>query len=644
MLYDSARLAVARATVTIKDLYYNENVANITFTVILNKDTKYAIIYKDIKILIDPKVLDFISDLAFSERYEIDLARGVNPSNQAYVHWFKDYNESTYMHPLTGDEEFDVVQAFDIAEQYIFFAAYWPNTTECSVYSPLVPDLGSTATLRNTRVLAPGTKILDVPAPINEPNTPWVIAQWRYQAWNPVVKSYFPKLLHFLAKDPQREIRFVEIAGMTDFNDPASDAYSPFEAQDINASDVSNVVDVEVRFLLANVFNPQSLGNTLEEVPDEPFMWVGLGQSAATTDSAGGAAISDFVHEAWNEPLGLFDRNDTMFPWTGGFAMKGTIPFGLEWTGNFAPNYIETFSNFGKSTGTDATLYKRTGLIGFAFKVYDGENSYSPQPIAGGWSSAGSYWYPSKNPLNERWDSDLDTIVPYYGEPDNGIITIGGMKANGLTRYFNDFNFALQREGTPGVNFGYVNSGTVAPTALSAPTSDGNKDTIDFFPLGTWNTSASASTFGYKEGYAIIAVGRDINGTRGLTVNGWDGRDTYWATNWASQFLVDGLPDFNAWLTEGTVAVILKISYSAADREPVGFTVVKALGTITEFGENAFYNSYGYDLAAMGETWDGDINLADSFTSPTYPANQYAKQWWYAKLPTITIATVQFDP
>jgi len=444
-------------------------------------------------------------------------------------------------------------------------------------------------------------------------------------------------MLHFLAKEPQREIRFVEIVGMTDYNEGQPDA---FQAQDYNDTiEYGNVVDVEVRFLLANVFNPQSLGNTLEEVADEPFMWVGLGQSAATTDSAGGVAISDFGQWAQNEPLGLFDRNDTMFPWTGGFAMKGTIPFGLDWTGNFAPNYLETFSNFAKATGTDTTLYSRTGLNGFAFKVYDGEGNYSPQPIAGGWSKTGSYWYPSKNPLNERWDSDLDEMVPYYSYPDNGIISIGGMKANGLSRYFNDFNFALAREGTTGVNFAYVNSGTVTPTALSAPTSNGNKDTIDFFPLGTWNSSAS--TFGYKEGYAIIAVGRDINGTRGLTVNGWDGRDTYWATNWASQFLSD---EFHDWLPDGTVAVILNIAYSAADREPIGFTVVKALGTITEFGTNAFTATYGYDLAAMGETWNGNIDLATSFGSATYPANYYYKEWWYAKLPTITIAKVDYDP
>jgi len=549
------------------------------------------------------------------------------------------------MHPLTSDTRFDVVQAFDPGRRYIFFAAYWPNTTECSVTSPLVPNIGSTASLRNTRVLDRGTKILDL---INEPNTPWVIAQWRYQSISPALKSYFPNLLDFLAKgDPAaeeatnnvREIRFVEVIGMTDYHKGAAETSLPtaFRALDINATDASNNVDVEVRFLLANVFNPQTLGNTLEEVVDEPFMWVGLGQSAATTDSAGGAAISDFGQWAQNEPLGLFDRNDTAFPWTAPvIGMKGTIPFGLDWTGNFAGDYMETFNNVAKGTGSDDTSYIRTGLNGFAFKVYDGEE-YSPQPIAGGFSATYDYWYPSKNPLNERWSYSPFVLAPYYAAPDNGIITLGGTKANGLTRYFNDFNFAISREGDD--EYALIDGGDVEG---EAPTSNPALATIDYFPVSTW--ASSQTTFGYQEGYAVIAIGRDINGTRGLSVYGWDGRDTYWATAWASQFLSD---QFHDWIPAGTVALVLNISYDAADREPTGFTIVKALGTITELGTNIFYDGYGgFDDAAMNSVWNGELEGISTIASgtSTLPANEYYKEWWYAKLPTITIAKVDFDP
>jgi hypothetical protein len=597
----------------------------ITFTVVYNKDTKYATIYKDLKILVDPKVLDVINDLAFSERYEIDLARNINPSNQAYIHWYKDYNTTTYMHPLTGDEEYDVVQAFNPGRDYIFFAAYWPNTTECAVYNPLVPDLPNGL----TRVLDYGTKILDIPSPINEPNTPWVIAQWRYNS------TLFPKMLQFLAKSSNREIRFVEVFGMTDYNEGNTvynSANTQFNAKDINATDAFNSVDTEVRYLLNNVFNPEDL-TTVDDY-NSPFMWVALGQSAATTDSAGAAAMSDFTQAGQMEALGLFDRNDTAFPWTSPvITMAGTIPYALSNSGNFA-NYIETFNNLAKGSGTDTTSYVRTGLNNFAFNIYDGMLGLSPEPIAGGLSrlsGTSGFWYPSKSPLYERWaySAGTYTISPYISWSNvNGIITLGGEKANGVTRYFNDFNFAISREGSS--NYALVNDGTVTG---SAPTSNGALATIDYYPVSTW--ASSESTFGYKAGYAVISVARDVNGTRGLSVYGWDGRDTYWAAAWASQYL----GTFSSWIPSGTVAIVLNITYSSANAEPTAFTVVKALGTVTEFGSNAFTTAYsGFDVS-VGETWNGTV------VPPALPTSEgYYGEWWYAKLPTTSTAKVDYDP
>ena len=636
VLYDSARLGVARTNVVIHDGFYNEDVAKITFTVILNKDTKYMIIYKDVKMLLDPKVLDLINDLAFSERYEIDLARGLNPSNQAFIHYYQNVNTTVYQHPLTGSNVFSALQAYDSGKNNIFFAAYWPNTTEYAVYNPLVPDL---PTGSNTRVLAQGTAIADIPTPQNEPNTPWVIAQWRYQSWNPTGLNYYPNMLHFLAKDPQREIRFVEIAGMTDYNTGQLAAFRASDADDSAAPvTATNVIDIEVRFLLNSVFNPEDLTTAA----DTPFMWLGLGQSAATTDSAGGSAISDFGQWSQNEPLGLFDRNDTAFPWTAPVVgMKGTIPFGLSNIGNFTPNYLETFSNLGYARGNDATSYGRTGLNGFAFNFYDGTTGRTPpQPIAGGLSVLPGYWYPSRNPLVGRWSTVAGTsftAAPYLTKilPTEGIITLGGMKANGLTRYFNDFNYAIAREGTA---FNVTINGNVKTG--SAPTSNGSLPTVDFFPLSTWASSTgTVSGFGYKAGYAVIALARDINGTRGLTVSGWDGRDTYWAANWASQWLSS---NYNSWIPSGTVALVLNITYTAADREPTAFTVVKALGTITEFGTNAFATGYTFDQTSV--TWGGTLGTFGVSGLPQSSEQSYQQEWWYAKLPTTSAAKVDFDP
>jgi len=631
ILYDSARLGVARTNVVIHDGYnaINIDTAKITFTVILNKDTKYMIVYKDVKILLDTKVLDIINDFAFSERYEIDLARNLNPSNQAFIHWYHNMNATVYQHPLTGSNMYDAVQAYDSGDNNIYFAAYWPNCTEYAVYSPLVPDL---PTAYHTRVLPQGTAIADTPSPQNEPNTPWVIAQWRYQSTNPSGLNYYPNMLHFLAKDPNREIRFVEVAGMTDYN-LGGTSYAPFRAQDANDTTYGvNNVDIEVRYLLNNVFNPEDLTTAAST----PYMWLGLGQSSATTDSAGAVAMADFGQWAQNEPLGLFDRNDTAFPWTAPvITMKGTVPFALSNTGNFTPNYLETFSNLGYAKGNDATSYVRTGLNGFAFNYYDAATTARspPQPIAGGMSLLPGYWYPSRDPLLGRWSTTAGTsfIASAYGTtPAEGIISLGGMKANGITRYFNDFYFAVSREGTS--SYALVNGGTVTGTA---PTSNGALSTLDYFPLSTWASSTgTAAGFGYTAGYAVIALARDINGTRGLSVYGWDGRDTYWAAAWASQFLSRA---YNDWIPAGTVAVVLHITYSAADREPTAFKVVKALGTITEFGTNAFTTAYTYDQA--GVTWGGAITI------PSLPSREgYSQEWWYAKLPTTSTAKVDFDP
>lgn len=366
-----------------------------------------------------------------------------------------------------------------------------------------------------------------------------------------------------------------------------------------------------------------------------PFMWTGLGQSAATTDSAGAGFVAGNQYDWFRSSFMLFDRNDTMFPWIAPVVgMKGTIPYGLS---EFGGDYYEEFSNSGEGTGTDTTLYKRTVLKKFAFDVYDDVLESPPQPIAGGWSAYdavndGWYWYPSKDPLTERWWYDGTALTwssdmyDYIDYSPNGIQSLGGMKANSLTRYFNDFCFAISREGTDA--YAYVNGGTVTG---SAPTSDFDKPTFDYFPVSSWDTSKDTHEF--KEGYAVLALGRDINGTRGLVIYGWDGRDTFWATAWASQYIM-GATD--GWIPAGTVALILKIDYTGGDLEPTGFTVVKALGTITEFGDNDFVVTYGFDT---GVAWTGGITI------PAYPLDYGTDYiWWWAKLPTESEALVEFDP
>lgn len=339
--------------------------------------------------------------------------------------------------------------------------------------------------------------------------------------------------------------------------------------------------------------------------------------------------------------------------------------------------YMQQFSNVFLGKGNDPTNYFRFGLINFAFGTYDGVTT-APQPISGGFSVKGFgddelWWYPAKDPLTERWDYDtggadsgwygIGAIPPHEagaGQPQydtvtwapNGIICVGGEKANGLTRYFNDFGFAIDREGTTGV-YSEILSGYPQTITGSAPTNNVALSTLDFFPLSTWMTSSwnptthvtgQINTFGYQAGNAIISLVADLNGTRSLMVAGWNAQDTYWASAWASQFLNSAN---NAWVPPGTVALILQMTYPNANSEPT-FTLVQCLGTITQFGTNYFAKNYsGWDIVitggASGTTYPPwTTTLANLWSGTDYPTNPSA--WWYQKLPTTTTASIQYDP
>jgi len=111
ILYDSARLVIARTGTVIVDSFYNEDVAEVFVTINFYKDMKYAIVDYDVKILVEPKILDQINDFAFSNRYELDVAANLNPSNAAFVHYYHNANSTIYQYPVTGASSYDVLQA-----------------------------------------------------------------------------------------------------------------------------------------------------------------------------------------------------------------------------------------------------------------------------------------------------------------------------------------------------------------------------------------------------------------------------------------------------------------------------------------------------------------------------------------------------
>jgi len=328
--------------------------------------------------------------------------------------------------------------------------------------------------------------------------------------------------------------------------------------------------------------------------------------------------------------------------------------------------YLKTYTG----AGDDPTAYYTVAMKEFAFDYYYGywQNEtlgwpfgyIVPQPIKGGWSPVfyeapyndSWYWYPSMDPLSERWVYNATTeewrTAPYtYGDvmyDPNGMIAVGGPKANWVTRYFNDYMYAITREGdsTGFKYYAWVDGGTVLG---ATPTSNPNKSTLDFFPLSTWNSSAT--TFNYKAGYAVIALGRDESGLRGLAVYGWDARDTYWASEWAAKFVLGESGDEG--FPAGTVAIVLHITYTNGNLEPMKFDVVQLLGTITQFGTNRYIDlGYNWDSGpftgkgvAKSEWYNGGSDGL-GFWNVTW--SSYRDGWWFKKFPTFDLTSIQYDP
>ena len=90
--------------------------------------------------------------------------------------------------------------------------------------------------------------------------------------------------------------------------------------------------------------------------------------------------------------------------------------------------------------------------------------------------------------------------------------------------------------------------------------------------LSCWNKTI------YGSGHAVISVYRDINGTVGLLIWGYDGDDTYYASKW---FWDEGIVYLQSenW---GVTDIILEIDYPEDDPIHPEITIVERLGTISE--------------------------------------------------------------
>lgn len=129
-------------------------------------------------------------------------------------------------------------------------------------------------------------------------------------------------------------------------------------------------------------------------------------------------------------------------------------------------------------------------------------------------------------------------------------------------------------EGGPVAQLGaeYFNEFTNAFFARTeyVTTDTGHKNKI--LALSCWDKN----TFG--SGYAVISVYKDINGTIGFLIWGYDGQDTYYASKW---FWDEGIVYLQTE-NRGVTDIILEIDYPTDDPIHPTVSITERLGTISE--------------------------------------------------------------
>jgi hypothetical protein len=161
-----------------------------------------------------------------------------------------------------------------------------------------------------------------------------------------------------------------------------------------------------------------------------------------------------------------------------------------------------------------------------------------------------------------------DDWCTYWPVASSNTITVGGPLANVLSYYANDFT-----------------DGFYAIPEYASSTWDGMITGVSCWQRG-WQTEEEWNVYESDEdtGYAVISTYKDINGTVVLSIWGHWGRDTYYATQWFHGDAARGISPGIVQLQEAPeclTSIILEIDYD--DPEHPEFSIVEALGTITEF-------------------------------------------------------------
>jgi len=282
VLYNGPRMYIARTVNHVKDWIQTSNttgtdepLCDVVFTFIFNKVKKEVIVLKDIKItttkfVVGPtyvpglrvdqaQVQESGLIIQFSNRGEWDLgpSSGTN-AYQSYVHLYRErddlstvYNDHYHLNPTlnatydyisayggqpTSSGRYDLAQVISADATYVGFAAFWPSLSDWSV------DAGrrdqwwkSLMSYDEHSVNGAG----------GEPfRSPYLLGEWDFfltEARSLVGGRYF-----------DRQFRGVTVYGVTDL----------WDGNDANLGS-SDTIDSEVKYQLAEVFNPWDLYNAV---------------------------------------------------------------------------------------------------------------------------------------------------------------------------------------------------------------------------------------------------------------------------------------------------------------------------------------------------------------------------------------------
>lgn len=427
----------------------------------------------------------------------------------------------------------------------------------------------------------------------HEPDTPYVIGEWCFDLKNEPDKKQF---------------RGVSVYGLTDRHN-ADDNDAALETWSLGA----NVIDDEVSFMLNEIFNPYDLYSAVEPLT---YRWVDIRNVTVATSTIT-VAPAPMVASPWDLYSQFAER----------VLVDGVLidraPYHL------LRNYVET---------THAPYYDinfATGAITF-YKWDSGSLAYVPWVLPIGthikvlWSTIGAqnlgryeWLVVGKNArtidsaagayITEAFDSIKNREVEMMGmdirEADygpNSPWVMSGAGTGTRTDYIDSLGRPHLRDdwctkmpiassnmifmAGPRANLGteYFNEFTNVFFARSEYVTNNTGQANKIMALSCWNKNT------YTNGYGVISVYQDINGTIGLVFWGYNADDFYYTCKWfwsypAGITCPDGVTvvysgiEYLQHENRGVTDIILKITYPTAD--PVHPTVAvstERLGTISE--------------------------------------------------------------